>query len=751
MTAISPLSVDCDFCVVGAGIAGICAALAAARRGMKVALVHNRSVLGGNASSEVRQAIGGACFSGHFPDAREGGVVDEIWSSIRKRSLGGNMNDLAESSLRMLELCWAEPNLSLYLSTHVTEVQKEGAAIVSVSGVQTTTGKWYRFAAAQFADCTGDANVAFLAGCAFLSGQESKAAFDESLAPEIATALTMGNTLLFQAEKLACPVPYERPAWVPDLRKIDCYWTLHPPTAPMEHGSWVFEYGGRLDTIADAEKIQEELYRIVYAAWADLKSRPEVGMENYRISFMSSIPGKRESRRVIGDYILNQNDIVQVQRFSDDVAYAGWSLDLHNHDGFWGAARPTTFYFFPDIYSIPLRCLYARDADNLWLAGRDISVTHVALGGARLMASCGLEGEAVGIAASVARQRNHKCREVAQTDIKAVQQEILKSGGFIPGVRNEDPCDLAPRARIEATSEAALSVGEPTIFERIGDGIGLAFPITEGRLDSLRLAVKNEGAATVELKAVLQPIRFIRDFHPTQTLKEAHAQVAPGGVEAEFRFDVDLDLDLWMIHIFSSDPELLIGQNTSRATGVHVADFFPKGKEDIWARELGMPEPACWERRFNNARLSEPEVFHKTPCFEVFPRQAAYRAANVANGINRPVRLPNMWVSSPQSDLPQSLVLHWDAPVELSEVRIVFDGDMDLSQPPVAPSATLVRDYEMVASNSGTSQVLASVKNNQQRFVVHRFPAVSVTTLRLDIQAIHGAGRQARICEVRCY
>jgi hypothetical protein len=522
----------------------------------------------------------------------------------------------------------------------------------------------------------------------------------------------------------------------------------------MESGSWVFEYGGRMDTIADAETIHAELLKILYSAWWDLKRRPECGMANYRLTFISSLPGKRESRRVIGDYTLNQNDIVETRRFPDDVAYAGWSLDLHNTDGFYGRDRPTTFYFFPEIHSVPLRCLYARDLDNLWLAGRDISVTHVALGGVRLMASCGLCGEAVGIAAAAAVRAGHTCRETAERDIRAVQQAILKEGGFIPAVRNEDQADLARQAVVEASSEAALDTGTPELYGPIGAGIGIAFPITAGRLDRLTLVVRNGTGKPARLHGELRPIRTPRDFHPGDALPLATAAVVVdgGATEAVLAFGAAVPApDLYRVHLFSDVPELELGQTRRRLTGTHTADHHPDGKPDAWAHQLGMPEPLRWVRRFNNQRGFEHDVWHPTPCFRVEPASQPYAAANVINGFNRPTRLPNLWGSDPGRPLPQELMLRWAAPVTLAEVRLVWDDDMDLSYPWVTPVSTLAADYTVEALAGGVVVPLAVVRDNEARLCLHRFPPQKLEALRVRVSRVHAGGAEARLCEVRAY
>ena len=744
---------DFDFCVVGGGISGLCAALAAARRGLRVALVQNRSVLGGNASSEIRQHIGGASFAGHYADAREGGIVDELWSALRAKSINNSLNDYAESSTVFLEKCLPETNLTVYLNVNIEQTHVDKGRIVAVEGLQSTTGIRHTFSAKQFADCSGDAVVAYQAGASFRRGQEGKAEFGESLAPDQPTLFTMGNTILFQTEKMDQPVPYERPDWVPDLTKLECYWTLHEPKVAMEHGCWLFEYGGQLDTIDDADKIQFELLKILYAAWADLKRRPECGMQNHRLSFFSALPGKRESRRIVGDHVLTEQDIVRTMRFDDDVAYAGWALDLHPPGGFYGKQRPTTFHFFPEIHSIPLRSLYSKDLQNLWMAGRNVSATHVALGGLRLMASCGLMGEAVGIAAAVSHRENlFQCRAVARDKVKAVQQEILRGGGFIPGKQVEDPTDAAPYAAITASSESVLTTGGPEIWTAIGDGIGIAFPITAGKLEVLTLFIALDGTESAEIHATLQPIKTPRDFHSTTTLDTASATAKPGDTMLKLEFGGSkLPNDLYMVHVHSSINTLKLGATTRRVTGVHVADFTANPDPDQkWDRQLGMPNPPHWVRRFDPYRFAHPDTFHQTPCFEVSPPCTAYNAANVVNGFNRPTRTPNMWVSHVEMSFPQWIEFKWDTAQAIGEIRIIFDNDMDLSRPPIAPPSTLVKAYTLIGTDqSGLEITLIEVQNNRSRLAVHRVSIAALRSLKLLIHAMHSTGQQARVCEVR--
>jgi hypothetical protein len=435
-----------DLVVVGGGLAGCCAAIAAARHGVRVALLHNRPVLGGNASSEVGLLAAGA--DRDFRHARETGIMEEINLENRYRN-----HEVLWSNHNMDLVLWTlvrEAGVDLFLNTNVDAVEMDGSRIRAVTGTQLGTEKRFRVAAPLFVDSSGDAAVAALAGADVRRGSEGRGEFGESRAPEEPSDLTQGSTLMFRTKNLGRPVPFVRPEWA--------YVFERPEDLPVKVGRtdggflWI-EYGAKLDTIADNELIRDELWKILYGVWDHLKNHGDYGMENEVLAWVASWPGKRESRRVMGDYILSQNDLTEPSQYEDAVAVGGWPCDVHSPEGFWAKGRWLDYMHLPGPYPIPYRCYYSRNVENLFLAGRDISTTHVAHGSTRLQATCAVGGQAVGTAAAMCLQYGKNPREVGRDHIAELQQVLLKDDAWIPRAANTDPLDLARRASVSSPSE----------------------------------------------------------------------------------------------------------------------------------------------------------------------------------------------------------------------------------------------------------------------------------------------------------
>ncbi|TCL61488.1 FAD dependent oxidoreductase [Hydrogenispora ethanolica] len=440
--------------VVGGGMAGVCAAIASARHGARTALIHNRPVLGGNASSEIRMHIVGANCHGTRPDARETGILEEILLENRRRNPGHSFSIF---DTVLWEKVRFQEGLDLYLNTQMTGVEVAAGRIRAVEALQLTTEKQFRFTAAIFVDCTGDGTLAYQAGAACRVGRESRDEFGEQYAPERADRKTMGNTLLFQAVDTGAPVPFEKPFWAHSFGEADLAFRGHSAYASaMEHyevdsGYWWIELGGEEDTIADGEAIRDELLKTVYGVWDHIKNRGDHGAANYALEWVGFLPGKRESRRIMGDYILKEQDCLSGRLFPDAVAYGGWPMDMHPPEGFRYKGDPNQFLRLNDVYTIPYRCYCARDIANLMMAGRNISASHMAFGSIRVMGTCSAGGQAVGTAAALAVRQN--CPPGGLTDrIQELQQLLLRDDCYIPGVANQDPEDRARRARIAASS-----------------------------------------------------------------------------------------------------------------------------------------------------------------------------------------------------------------------------------------------------------------------------------------------------------
>jgi hypothetical protein len=448
------ISIDADFAVIGGGLAGVCAAITAARSGLKVVLVQDRPVLGGNASSEIRLwSLGATSHMGNNNRwSREGGLINEILLENLKRNKEGN--PLIFDTV-LLEKVYEEKNITLLLNTSVYEISKKDATTLeSVTGFCSQNSTIYHIKAPLFCDASGDGIVGFLSGASFRMGAEEASEFDEGFAPNVEDyGNLLGHSMYFYTKEMKRPVSYTAPSFAiknaGELPRIRNY-------QMGDHGCklWWVEYGGRLDTIHESENIKFELWKVIYGIWDHIKNSgkyPEAS--NLTLEWVGVIPGKRESRRFEGDYIISQKDIVEQKEHYDSVTYGGWAMDLHPADGIYSKHSSCTQWHSKGVYPIPYRCYYSRDIQNLFLAGRIISATHVAFGSTRVMLTCALGAQAVGQAAVLCFKNNWKPRDLADKDkIQHLQLALNKNGQSIPGVQISDYLDIAPNATISTSS-----------------------------------------------------------------------------------------------------------------------------------------------------------------------------------------------------------------------------------------------------------------------------------------------------------
>ncbi len=430
-----------DFCVVGGGISGLCAAVAAARHGARVALVQDRPMLGGNASSEIRMWVCGA----HGKNNRETGLVEELLLENYYRNPYKNYS-IWDSVL--LELAQKEPNLELYLNCSCMDGEMEGSRLKRIVCWQLTTQKFHAFTAKLFADCSGDSVLAPITGAPYRVGREARSEFGESIAPEVSDRKTMGLSCLIQAREYDEPREFIAPTWARKFTEADLPYRM-PNMQRDGENFWYMEIGGTSNSIDDTERLRDELLRIAYGIWDFIKNDPNMREKhrNFDIDWIGILPGKRESRRYIGDYILTQNDVQAEGRFDDIIAYGGWSMDDHNPDGIDGKEAPTIYHPAPSPYGIPYRCVYSKTIDNLMFAGRNISVTHTAMSSTRVMATCGILGQAVGTAAAMAVAAGQTPRDICGR-IRELQQALMLDDCFLPFTARE-PLPLCEKATLE--------------------------------------------------------------------------------------------------------------------------------------------------------------------------------------------------------------------------------------------------------------------------------------------------------------
>ncbi len=446
------VELNCDLLVAGGGLAGVLAAVSAARHGAKVVLVQDRSRLGGNSSSEIKMHVVGANNHKGRPGWREGGLLEEF-----------RLDDAANNPQRCWEL-WdlllydkvvSEPNITLLLETTLYSAEVKDGMVQRVQARCDRTEHLYRINAKLFADCTGDSRLGLEAGAEFRVGHESREQHGEPLAPLTADNKTQGCSILFTSRDYGRPMPFTPPKWA---RKITEKNLKSRGITSWEYGYWWIEWGGHLNTVRDNERIRFELLGIVMGVWDYIKNSGKYpNAANWAMDWVGMLPGKREARRLVGDHMLTQMDLMGLNgEFDDAVCIGGWNLDEHPPTGFEDPELPPFVSVkLPGVYNIPLRSLYSKNIRNLMMAGRNISATHTAFSSTRVMGTCAVEGQAMGTAAALCLKHNLLPRGLYEdkAKLKLLQQTLLRDDQTIKGVKNEDPLDLARQAALSASGE----------------------------------------------------------------------------------------------------------------------------------------------------------------------------------------------------------------------------------------------------------------------------------------------------------
>ncbi|WEK37695.1 MAG: FAD-dependent oxidoreductase [Candidatus Pseudobacter hemicellulosilyticus] len=749
--ALHAIELDTDLVIVGGGMSGVCAAITAARKGTKVVLLQDRPVLGGNASSEVRLWMLGA--TSHMGNnnrwAREGGVVDEIMVENTYRNPEGNPMIF---DLVLLDKIVSEPNITLLLNTAVYEVEKSDPDTISaVKGFCSQNSTVYTVKAPLFCDASGDGVVGFIAGAAFRMGAEAKEEFGEPFAPTAAYGELLGHSLFFYTKDTGQPVKFIPPSYaLADITKIPRFRQFNTQLQGCK--LWWLEYGGRLDTVHDTEAIKWELWRVIYGAWNHIKNSGEFPeAETMTLEWVGTIPGKRESRRFEGDYMMVQQDIVQQRTHPDAVAFGGWSIDLHPADGVFSEKPGCNQYHSKGVYQIPFRTMYSRNISNLLLAGRIISASHVAFGSTRVMATAAHAAQAVGMAADLCLEKGLLPAQLADNGlIPELQKRLLRTGHHIPGLVLDDAADLVQQASISASSELVL--------DELAESKTLILPIQESVAQMVPLSAGKPGAfifhATAEEDTQLE-VEFrisssAENHTPDCTLERVILPIHPGRNCLRLDFGALMPYTSYAFVTFLRNSKVQLHFSEQRVTGIlSVFNTVNKAVSNFGKQtpdpEIGFDEFEFWtpKRRPNghNIAFRYPEGLH------------VFGAANVANGIDRPVAAPNAWVADLNDPAPQ-LSISWDQPQSIKKIDLLFDTDYDhpmesvLMGHPEAVMPFCVRNY-VVKDEQG--RVLARATDNYQTLNQLVF-AEPVTTRTLVIEVSHpSAQTPAAILSVRAY
>jgi hypothetical protein len=745
------ISLEADLVVVGGGLSGVCCALTAARQGLHVILVQDRPVLGGNSSSEVRLWILGA--TSHMGNnnrwAREGGVVDEILVENTYRNPEGNP---VVFDMVLLDKVMSEPNVTLLLNTAVNEVVKTGSGLIgSVKAYCSQNQTAYELKAPLFTDASGDGVVGFLAGAAFRMGAESTEEFGELFAPAADYGELLGHSLYFYTKDTGRPVRYVPPAFaLDDITKIPRFRSFN--TEDYGCRLWWIEYGGRLDTVHDTETIKWELWKVVYGVWNYIKNSGEFPeAETLTLEWVGMIPGKRESRRFEGDYILRQQDIVEQRSFEDAVAYGGWSIDLHPSDGVFSEKPGCNQWHGKGIYAIPYRCLYSRNIANLFFSGRLISASHVAFGSSRVMGTGAYVGQASGMAAVLCRRHGVPPRDLGQGAFLAeLQKELMRSGQYIPGMVLRDEEDLTGAAEVTVTSKLVLE--EMRLTEQAWRVLELStaqmLPLGAG--SSPVVVVYVEALEATELEVELKVSSKAGNFTPDVSLAKRSFGLRSGRQELVLSFGVSLVEECYGFVCLYKNPLVKVAFSAQRITGVLSVFNLVNEAVSNYGRQtppegIGMEEFEFWcpQRR--------PEGLNVA--MKISPGLDVFEGANVCNGVARPTVRPNAWVADPNDPAP-AIRLTWKAPRQIRRVVIKFDTDADhpmesvLMAHPETAMPFCVRNFSLHGENG---EVLYAVTENYQTIRDIAFDG-PVTTQTLTLHVEHPSeNTPAAIFEILCY
>ncbi|WP_438431273.1 FAD-dependent oxidoreductase [Gorillibacterium sp. sgz500922] len=766
-----------DIAVCGGGLAGFCAAVAAARHGASVCLIQDRPVFGGNSSSEVRVTPHGA--AAFHPYARETGIISELL--IEERALNHEVileNGWTNSvwDMVMYDMAVNTPNLAIRLNTSVQEVEKaDDRTIRSVTGIVANGETRIRFEADTFIDCTGDGLVADLAGCEWRMGCEGRDEFGEPHAPLTANNNVMGNSIHFKAKDMGRPVPFHAPDWAIKYDDASFFYNQGRKPYDIRGGYWWLEIGMPWHTIYDAELIRHELTRHTLGVWDWIKNKDPETKElaaNYALDWVGQVPGKRESRRVMGQYLMTEHDITQLTVFPDEIAFGGWFLDLHTPGGLlaassepeaandYNAKEGAQKYCGP--YGIPYRSCVSKDMDNLLLAGRNISVTHAALGTVRVQGTTALLGQAVGTAAALARKSGLPLAAYGGgTEAETLKQTLLRDGCFLPNAVNGDPADLARSASVSASSEALLFGAEPAEpkpndptalvgwgetrpqkpvepdphagweWDRLRDVKTQWIGLGCGELNTISVCLTNTGDSTETLRVRLMPTEHIWDYRleTGEPIAEGTLEVPPGEKQ-------------WI----AWSPAL-----TGLAANRYVRlDLLPN-EQVIWHSTGTIVPGHPFAYSITEDRLRGG---WNTRSFRIDPPQPCYGAAHAVSGATRPHRKTNLWRSDPAQPLPQWLELGWSEPQRIASVELVFPGHLIREYhdyPPFYRDPQCPKDYQIEGWIDGQWTVLHRESGNYQQKRVHALDAaVLASKLRVVITATNG-DPAAAVYEIRCY
>ena len=761
-----PDKITTDVLVIGAGLAGVCAAVNAARSGCSVVLLEKYRTLGGNGGPEVGVHPSGA--HRFHPYAVETGVMEEMieeaaWRGAKTKTYDHHYNISQEWDSVLADTLKAA-GVTLLRCNYAKEpvVEKGEIKKVIVEDIATYHTREITVNVAVI-DSSGDGNVSAQAGAEFRQGREAHSTYGERSAPEVADNVTLGSSLVAyvreSGREIGFTAPPETPEYYPGYE--------HSPTKFKAGGEAVLIYptetGGEdsSDTIEDEHEIYNTLLKQLYAWWERGKREfPE--NKNWDLTWVSPRVAKRESRRFVGPYTLTQTDVAQGKVFDDAIGFGGFAEDLHYPRPEKDRYIEIRYIAIPPLYSIPYRSIYSKDISNLFFASRLCSVSHLAHGTVRLQRTLSTLGMAAGIAAGLCKKYGCKPQDIYDSHLDELQQEMLKNDISVMGKKNTDEADLARSAKVEADSFAPFGVKETDEFLPLENNLTLMLWDWKDRLDTFSCYLKNDSGEDKEITATL------RLFSPDRKYKE-------NSENKKFRyFNV------------SNQMEWGVDDTRERFAPVKQVTFtLPAGfkgwfdipfnleliekneynDDERYALELSDTRGVAWSVNHSHfdfcrrATFTEGDTsyrsYYEGMAFNISPAPYYGEAVNVIDGVNR------RWATNPvhawiaETNTPQGITLSWDEAKEFNTVQITFDTfTRAYSRMPLdcreKVSNILVKHYTLEALTEGGWQKVYEKDDNYNRFNRVTLPDIKAEKLRLNVLETWGGG-EARVYEIRVY
>jgi len=707
-------TVKTDLTIVGAGYAGICAAIAAARHGLQVALINDRDVLGGNASSEHRIHVNGGTSGNASLYGREGGIADELkMFTFYKNPQYNQKKDYHLSDMALLDKVLAEENIELFLGTICYDCECENDKITKVFAIKPKTNEEICFESELFCDASGDGILAYKAGCEFRMGREAKDEFNESLAVDVADEASMPSCILFTVAHTGKPVKFTKPDFAYDLVEDDKLKYFERPetgrrmpvTADEYQGIWWLEVSYPFDTIKDADEIDFELKKLVYGYWDYIKNSgkyPEA--EDMVIDWIAPYASKRESRRFIGEYILNQNDVQSCKDFEDKVSTGGWSIDVHDYKGIYGDDKTSAFAEVKSLYSIPFSIMYSKDKSNLFLAGRIASCTHIAMGSTRVIQTLGAMAQAVGTAAYLCKKYDKTPTQIRNEHITELQDILQKDGQFI--LRRKEDCGFVNDAKITASSEKLLENTYEGEFTTLYCNTYITLPISKSFTNEMQVKIKANANTTLKYRVCKEATDLI--YYCGETIFENEIEIA-NGFEGFITLPIKSENQARVFVDIEKNENLEILTTKEKTPG--VPSFF------------GSPWSAKKE-------VSDYIVFKG-----VEENADTYNVENIKNGYSRPYKSANCWVSKGTEN--EWLEIEFPNPIDVKNIQIYFDAQFETDHFD-NKIKQLVTDYKLTCFNENGTQEIVMTDNYMAR---NSFDTnlENVTKIRFDFIKNNGA------------